>query len=116
MKHLGYVADQNLSSLYRNALAFVFPSLEEGFGLPVLEAMACGTPVITSNRSSLPEVAGEAALLVDPLSTHALASALSRLLASPDERARLRRLGLERAAQFTWRKTVQETLRHLEAG
>ena len=109
VKHLGYVAAERLPMLYANAAAFVFPSLEEGFGMPVLEAMACGTPVITSDCSSLPEVAGDAALLVDPYSIEALGAAMSRLLDDPDERSRLRTAGLLRAASFNWRITAQRT-------
>ena len=115
VRHLGYVPDDDLPSLYGNAVAFVFPSLEEGFGLPVLEAMACGGPVVTSSRSSLPEVAGEAALLVDPYSTNDISDAIARLLAEPDLRERLRRCGFARAAQFTWEKTAWETLSYLRS-
>lgn len=104
------MADTELPSLYGNALAFAFPSLEEGFGLPVLEAMACGVPVITSNRSSLPEVAGDAALLVDPLDTHALACALNRILTDGALRDELRDKGLARSRRFTWEKTAKDTL------
>lgn len=113
VRHLGYVSEDDLPSLYGNALAFVFPSLEEGFGLPVLEAMASGTPVITSNRSSLPEVAGEAALLVDPLSVAALAEAMRVVLDQADQRQAYREKGVRWAANFTWQKTAQETLKAL---
>ena len=98
----GYVADGELLALYRGAAALVYPSLSEGFGLPVLEAMATGTPVITSNRSSLPEVAGDACRLVDPHDDSALANALREILTDPSERARLSAAGPARAAQFTW--------------
>lgn len=108
-RYLGYIPGAELPSLYGNALGFVFPSLEEGFGLPVLEAMASGAPVITSDRSSLPEVAGDAALLVDPLSADALADAMCRLLHAR-QRDLLRHKGTLRAAQFTWRRTACETL------
>jgi glycosyltransferase involved in cell wall biosynthesis len=114
VKHLGYVPYEDLPSLYGNALAFVFPSLEEGFGLPVLEAMASGAPVITSNRSSLPEVAGEAALLVDPHSASALAEAMRLLLDQPEERQVYREKGVSWAAHFTWQRTARETLKALE--
>jgi glycosyltransferase involved in cell wall biosynthesis len=88
----------------------VYPSLYEGFGLPVLEAMACGTPVITSNISSLPEITAEAGLLVPPGDAPALATAIEHLLSNPLERQRRSALGLERAAQFTWQRTAQKTL------
>ena len=80
VRFAGFVEDDHLPELYRGALLFVYPSLYEGFGLPVLEAMACGTPVITSNRASLPEVAGDAALLVDPTQPEALAAAMTSIL------------------------------------
>ena len=102
--------EADLPALYSAATAFVFPSLYEGFGLPVLEAMACGTPVICSNTSSLPEVAGAAALLVDPLDTAALADALRHVLTDGDLRADLRRRGLAQAARFTWTQTAAATL------
>src|SRR5205823_10408779 len=89
VKLLGYVPDQELRELYSGALAYVQPSLYEGFGLTVLEALACGTPVVASNRSSLPEVVGDAGLLVDPLSPESIAAALSRLMTSPELRAEL---------------------------
>lgn len=114
VRHLGYMADTDLPSLYGNALAFVFPSLEEGFGLPVLEAMACGAPVITSNCSSLPEVAGKAALLVDPYSVNAIAHALRCVLGTPDLGVRLRCYGVAQAARFTWAATAQATRDYLE--
>jgi len=105
----GYVADQELAWWYRAAALFIYPSLLEGFGLPVLEAMACGAPVITSNRSSLPEVAGEAALLVDPTAVDALAAALLRLLSDAGLAGELRSRGLAQAARFPWSRTAQET-------
>jgi glycosyltransferase involved in cell wall biosynthesis len=116
VRHLGYVAYKDLPSLYGNALAFLFPSLEEGFGMPVLEAMASGAPVITSNCSSLPEVAGDAALLVDPYATDSILSAMKRLLESSEEQTRLRNLGFQHAARFTWGATAQQTLAILGAG
>jgi glycosyltransferase involved in cell wall biosynthesis len=106
----GRVAQEDLPALYSLAEAFAFPSLWEGFGLPVLEAMACGTPVVTANVSSLPEVAGDAALLVDPLSVEELAHALRRVLTDADLREELRRKGLERAKQFTWEKAAHDAL------
>lgn len=111
---LEYVPEEDLAGLYSGATAFVFPSLYEGFGFPVLEAMACGTPVICSNTSSLPEVAGEAALLVDPLNTQALASAIGRVLADADLRAALVGRGFEQIQKFSWEKAARETLAVLE--
>lgn len=106
----GAVPAADLAALYAGATVFAYPSLYEGFGLPILEAMAAGTPVITSNVSSLPEVAGGAALLVDPHSVDALRETLERLLRSPGLRAELSRLGREREAEFTWRRTAERTL------
>jgi alpha-1,3-rhamnosyl/mannosyltransferase len=107
---LGSVAEADLSALYGGAKLFVFPSLYEGFGLPVLEAMACGTPVICSNVSSLPEVAGDAAIQVDPLDVDALAAAIGRVLGDEALRARMRQQGLQQATRFTWEQTAQRTL------
>jgi len=106
----GYVPDDDLPALYSGAEAFVLPSLYEGFGLPVLEAMACGAPVITSTVTSLPEVVGDAALLVDPTDTDALAGALAQICTDAALRQRLRLAGLARAAQFSWRRCAEETL------
>ncbi|HYC89652.1 MAG TPA: glycosyltransferase family 1 protein [Thermoanaerobaculia bacterium] len=106
---LGDVDDDALPALLGGALFFVFPSLHEGFGLPPLEAMACGTPVLASNRTSIPEVVGEAGLLVEP-SEEGLAAGLRRLLDDDALRGELRRRGLARAAQFTWRRTAERTL------
>jgi glycosyltransferase involved in cell wall biosynthesis len=106
----GPLTDADLPALYNGARAFVFPSLYEGFGLPVLEAMACGTPVVTSNTSSLPEVAGDAALLVDPCDVDAIAAALRRVLTDPGLAEELRARGPARAAEFTWERTARETL------
>ncbi len=108
--HLGYAREEDLPALITGAAALVFPSLYEGFGLPVLEAMACGTPVVTSNVSSLPEVAGEAALLVDPRSPAAIASAVTSILDEPALARRLREEGLKRAGRFSWRLTAERTL------
>ncbi len=116
---LGYVTPEELAAWYARAMVFAFPSLDEGFGMPVLEAMAAGAPVMTSSRSALPEVAGEAALLADPEDTGALVDALQRLTEDEDLRTRLSRLGVERARLFTWEKAVNETwdvYRHLLAG
>ncbi|WP_298815698.1 glycosyltransferase family 1 protein [Chloroflexus sp.] len=116
VRFIGYVAEEDLPALLSGALAFIFPSLYEGFGMPVLEAMACGTPVITSAISSLPEVAGDAALLVDPRDTHAIAAAIMRLSDDPNLRAELRARGLARARQFTWEACAQRTLEVLLDG
>lgn len=105
----GYVDDEALACLYSGCTAFVFPSLYEGFGLPVLEAMQCGAPVITSNVTALPEVAGDAALLVDPTDTEAIAHAIRRVLTEPELRAVLRARGFWRAAQFSWTQTARLT-------
>jgi glycosyltransferase involved in cell wall biosynthesis len=99
-----------LPLLYNGAQALVYASLWEGFGMPIAEAMACGTPVITSNISSMPEVAGEAALLVDPYSIDEIADAMSRIAGSSDLRCRLRASGLERSKQFKWEETGRRTL------
>ena len=96
--------------LYHAATVFVFPSLYEGFGLPVLEAMACGTPVVASNLSSIPEVAGDAAELADPREEDAFAQALTYVLTSSERRRALAEAGLRRAHQFSWQRTAQMTL------
>ena len=110
VKLTGYVDDAELAWLYANSFGFVYPSLFEGFGLPVLEAMSLGAPVITSNVSSLPEVAGDAALLVDPLDVDAIAAAMARFEGNATLRARLSRAGLERAATFSWDAAAQAAL------
>ena len=114
VRMLGFVADADLPALYRGAALFAFPSFYEGFGLPVLEAMACGVPVVCSNVSSLPEVAGDAALLVDPHDEAALAEALRRGLTDEDLRGRMVAQGLERAAEFTWERAARQLLDVLE--
>ena len=106
----GYVADEDLPALYRAATAFVYPSLFEGFGLPPVEAMACGTPVVTSNTSSLPEVVGEAAVLVDPYDEQDLIRALLKIVNDHSLRAQLRERGLAQAQKFTWRAAAEKTL------
>jgi glycosyltransferase involved in cell wall biosynthesis len=110
----GYVEEGDLSALYSGALAFLFPSLYEGFGIPVLEAQACGVPVMTSNNSSLPEVAGDAALLVDPHDVDAIAAAMARLATDEALRAELVRRGFENVKRFSWEKCARETLAVLE--
>ena len=106
----GYVPAEELAALYNCAELFVFPSLYEGFGLPVLEAMACGVPVVTSNVSALPEVAGDAALLAQPHDIEELADAMERPLRQSRLRASLRARGLKRAAQFSWERAARETV------
>jgi glycosyltransferase involved in cell wall biosynthesis len=106
VRFLGYLPEETLAVMYRLSSVFVFPSLYEGFGLPPLEAMASGTPVVTSNVSSLPEVAGNAAILVDPYDPDALADAMLRVLTDESLRQDLRRRGLERARQFSWEQSV----------
>jgi glycosyltransferase involved in cell wall biosynthesis len=100
--HTGYVTDAELVRLYGGAACFVYPSLYEGFGFPPLEAMACGTPVVTSDGTSLPEVVGDAALLVEPTDIDALATAIEDVLSSPQRAEDLRQRGLARARHFTW--------------
>jgi glycosyltransferase involved in cell wall biosynthesis len=106
---LGHVRQEHLPELYSAAEMLVFPSLFEGFGFPVIEAMACGTPVVTSNVSALPEVAGRAALLVDPNSVEEIAGAMSRLRGDLDLQSVLRARGLERAKEFTWKRAAEQT-------
>ncbi len=106
----GFVADEDLPALYNLAELFVFPSLYEGFGLPPLEAMACGVPVVTSNSSSLPEVVGDAGLMVDPLDTEGLARAMKRALEDEALREKMTKRGLNRAGRFTWRKAAEQLL------
>jgi glycosyltransferase involved in cell wall biosynthesis len=106
----GIVSDERLIELYQHATVFVFPSRYEGFGLPVLEAMACGCPVISSNASSLPEVAGDAALLVDPADVGGFVRSMERVLTDAALRQSMRERGLARAAQFPWERTARETI------
>jgi glycosyltransferase involved in cell wall biosynthesis len=110
VRFTGYIADADLPALLSGALAFVFPSLYEGFGMPLLEAMACGTPVLASATSALPEIAGDAALLIDPEDTAAIADGMARLASDAVLRDDLRARGLARAAQFTWERCATETL------
>jgi len=107
VRFLGYMPEETLAVMYRLAGVFVFPSLYEGFGLPPLEAMASGTPVVTSNVSSLPEVAGDAALLVDPLDPSAIADGIYRVLTDRPLQSELRAKGLARARQFSWEQSVR---------
>ncbi|MDR0576565.1 MAG: glycosyltransferase family 4 protein [Candidatus Accumulibacter sp.] len=111
VKVLGYVPDQQMPALYSGATAFLFPSLYEGFGLPPLEAMACGTPVIVSDSSSIPEVVGDAGVLFDPRDVDGIAGAMTRALDDAAWRERLSGLGIERAAGFSWKRTADETIK-----
>jgi glycosyltransferase involved in cell wall biosynthesis len=110
LKNLGYLDVKDLAILFRHAHAFVMPSLYEGFGLPLVEAMACGCPVITSNRGSLPEIAGAGAQCFDPFDVSAMADALLRLLRNPEELQQKRSAALRRAADFCWDKAAQKTI------
>jgi glycosyltransferase involved in cell wall biosynthesis len=107
VRFLGYLPEETLAVMYRLAGVFVFPSLYEGFGLPPLEAMASGTPVVTSNVSSLPEVAGDAAVLVDPYESQAIAEGMFRVLTDERLRRDLRQRGLARARQFSWAESIR---------
>jgi glycosyltransferase involved in cell wall biosynthesis len=111
----GFVAQEDLPALYRQAVMLVYPSLYEGFGLPVLEAMACGTPVVASNRTSLLEVAGEAALMIDPTDIGEISKAMAQLLDDASLRKRLQQAGLEQAKEFTWTRTAQHLLASLDS-
>ncbi len=107
---LGYISKNDLPALYSGAAAFVYPSIYEGFGLPPLEAMACGAPVITSDNSSLPEVVGDAALLVNAQNVEAIAGAMFKIVSDPSLRERLGQRSSARAKHFSWRRTAEETL------
>jgi glycosyltransferase involved in cell wall biosynthesis len=113
-RHLGYLPESDIAPLTAAATVFAYPSLYEGFGFPVVQAMAAGVPVVTSNVSSLPEVAGDAAVLVDPRSAGELRDALCRLLLSPELRAGLVARGRARAADFRWEKCAAESLQFFE--
>jgi len=115
VQFLGRLTDAQLASVYRGAVAILFPSLFEGFGLPVIEGMACGTPVITSTVCSLPEVAGGAALLVDPTSEEAIASALEQVINSAALRDQLRQRGFDNIRRFSWDESAQKLQATLEA-
>ena len=112
MRFFGFVPERTLAALYRLADAFAFPSLYEGFGLPPLEAMACGTPVVTSRISSLPEVVGDAALLVDPYSVEDISSGLERVLGDDALRAGLVARGRARVKQFSWERSIRAIHAH----
>ena len=113
---LGHVRDERLPALYRGAVAFVFPSLHEGFGLPPLEAMACGTPVVSSMTTSLPEVVGDAAVAVDPLDVDSIATGIDRVAGDEQLRTELRSRGLVQAARFSWDETARRTWLALQRG
>ena len=114
VRQLGFVSEPDLRALYRLCTVFAYPSLYEGFGLPVLEAMACGAACLTSEVSSLPEVGGEAVAYADPRSVDSIRNGLARLLGSEDERRRLGQAAVERARQFSWDRTARETLEFIE--
>lgn len=102
LRYLEYVSDDDLPYLYSGAISYLLPSLHEGFGVPIIEAMACGTPVITSNCSAMPEIAGDASLLVDPYSVESIATAMQEILRNPQRVEALKKAGLERAKMFRW--------------
>jgi len=111
IRWIGAISDNILPRLYKEALLFLFPSLYEGFGLPPLEAMASGTPVLCSNRASLPEVVGDAAVMVDPENTEALSAAMERVTYDAGLRKEMSAKGLRQAARFSWDTMVNQTLR-----
>lgn len=110
VKILGYVEKEDLPALYSGAQAFIYPSLYEGFGLPILEAMACGCPVVTSNLGSMKEIAGEAAILVDPVSISGIANGIAKIVGDSKTRNRLINEGQRRNLEFSWEKTAFQTL------
>jgi alpha-1,3-rhamnosyl/mannosyltransferase len=110
VREVGYVSTEELAELYRRATVFAYPSLAEGFGLPVLEAMACGTPVVASNQTSLPEVAGDAAVLVDPCDPAAIAAGLERLIDDEQERREMIERGFDNLRRFGWDRCARETV------
>ena len=112
---LDYVPEDDLPELYNMAELFVFPSFYEGFGLPALEAMACGTPLIASNASSLPEIVGDAGIMVNPKNINGLAETIHKVLTDKELRKKMIRKGLKRASLFSWRTSAEETLRICEA-
>jgi len=111
----GYINDADLPAVYAGATLFVYPSLYEGFGLPVLEAMACGTPVVCSGATALPEVVGTAGILVDPYDPEAIADGIRRVLENDALQARLRQRGLELARKYTWERAAAATWQVLQA-
>jgi len=110
VKFLGYVPDENLPALYNGAIALLYPSLFEGFGLPILEAMACSCPVLTSNISSMPEIAGQAAILVDPYNIEEIAQGILKLNSDLKLRNKLENMGIAQSKKFSWEKCAKETL------
>ena len=106
----GYLPRNQLVTYYKNSICLMFPSLYEGFGLPILEAMSCGAPVITSNVSSMQEVAGGAALTVNPYDTGSIAEAMNKLLKDEQLRERLISMGFQRVKEFSWKKCAEQTL------
>jgi glycosyltransferase involved in cell wall biosynthesis len=114
IRFIGYVPDADLPALYSGATCFAYPSIFEGFGLPVVEAMQCGTPVIAGDRTSLPEIVGDAGVLVDPFDETKIAEALMRMIRDPSGRAELRERSFQRARRFTWTKTARLTLEAYE--
>ena len=111
----GYIVNSDLPAIYNSAFAFLYTSLRESFGIPLLEAMACGTPVITSNTSSMPEIGGKDAILVNPESSDDIADMMLRLETDAAFYARQRQLGLQRASAFSWEKTARQLLQLYEA-
>jgi len=107
----GYLPQRDLIALYAGASLFVYPSLYEGFGMPLLEAMASGVPIVASGTSSIPEVVGDAGILVDPLSISEMSQAILKLLNDNSLRSSFREKGIQRAKQFTWERAARETLR-----
>ncbi len=115
IRYIGYIPDAELPTLYSSAAVLAFPSLYEGFGMPALESMACGTPVVAADRSSLPEICGDAVLLVDPFDSESIASGIDRVLSDEDLRSELTARGKRRARQFRWRDCAERTLAFLRS-
>jgi glycosyltransferase involved in cell wall biosynthesis len=109
IRYLGYVPEEDMPGLTRGAALFVYPTLYEGFGFPVLQAMACGVPAVTSNIASLPEITGDAAVLIDPRSVAELQNAMETVLLSPTLRSRLSTQGRARAVSFRWSDAAEKT-------
>lgn len=114
INYIGYIQDEQLLALYRHAACFIFPSLYEGFGLPPLEAMACGCPVVVSNVASLPEVCGDAALYCNPYDPQDIADKIRRIVTDQDLREQLRQKGFERVKQFSWERCAEETIKVIQ--